>query len=56
MTSPAEPLPQEVVAATADHIRRVISALDALELGETAPAPTYSPVGAERKGATDAAV
>lgn len=52
----ADQLPQEVVAATADHILRVISALDALDLGETVPAATYSPVPCERKERTDAPV
>ncbi|GHG54537.1 hypothetical protein [Streptomyces griseocarneus] len=39
--APAQAAPLDEVAATARHIRTVISALHALDLGDTPPAPTY---------------
>ncbi|MEX2980799.1 hypothetical protein [Streptomyces sp. C36] len=46
--APAGPPVPDEVAATARHIRTVISALHALDLGDTPPAPTYDAAGGDR--------
>ncbi|MEU7136559.1 hypothetical protein [Streptomyces sp. NPDC046261] len=48
----AQAAPPDAVAATAHHIRAVISALDALELGDTPPAPVYDARQGVTTGAT----